>query len=305
MLPEENTVTNEQQVRVDAIKAARPEVNFTVTVNSGKVFMNAPNFPVITIGKKAGIAVDLPSYPEDGVRTAFHAAIQADVLLARRNERLAKKAGAMIGKKYTGSSSNMPLQRPTLALVQQEGVDRFKGEPDSVASDAALTLLFKTFPHNRKIEEVLLKVAALNQIYRGGIRKKPDYDVDAIYAVAKLICELDTDPKLAQGSLDLVKEIADTEISGVYKRPVFATKYCFWHRPDNYPVRDSQASALLWKYQQQDGFAQGTQFAKFQKKDDLDDYPLYKCVIDEFVRYYGLGGISYWEFDKFLWRYKG
>jgi hypothetical protein len=47
-------VINEQQVKVDAIKAARPEINFTVTVNSRKVFMNAPNFPVITIGKKGG-----------------------------------------------------------------------------------------------------------------------------------------------------------------------------------------------------------------------------------------------------------
>lgn len=184
----------------------------------------------------------------------------------------------------------MPLQKPTVALIQ-EYVTLFSRDAECVASDAALALLVKTFPRNQEMGEVLLKVAAVNQIYNAGLQTK------AIYAVARLICDLEVDGKLDQGSLDLVDEIAHSKI-GEHKRYVFATKYCHWHRPVHYPIYDSSVQELIWKYKRQDGFAQ------FQKK-VLWRYPGYKEIVDKFMEYYGLAGISYRELDKFLWRYKG
>jgi len=184
----------------------------------------------------------------------------------------------------------MPLQRPTVALVQ-EYVALFGRDAECVACDCALALIVKTFPHNREIAEVLLKVAAANQLYNAGLQTK------AIYAVAGLICDLGVDGKLDQGSSDVVGEIAYGEI-GENERYVFATKYCHWHRPARYPIYDSIGSDLIWEYKKQDGFAQ------FQKK-DLRRYPTYREIVDKFIGYYKLAGVSYRELDKFLWRYKG
>jgi hypothetical protein len=195
------------------------------------------------------------------------------------------------------------LETPTVALVQKY-VSIYRGEPDSVASDNALDLLITTFPRNDKLEEVFLKVAAVNQIYRGGIQKESNSRVDPIYQVAKRISELDADVKLEQGSLELATEMAYGKIQGVKNRYVFATKYCHWHRPDIYSISDGNATELIWRYQQQERFARGK--AGFPKKGDVEsNYRVYKEVIDQFVNNYNLNGISYRELDKFLWRYKG
>jgi hypothetical protein len=191
------------------------------------------------------------------------------------------------------SSVNQTLQRPTPSLVQKY-VTQFESDFECVDADAAITLLIDKFPQNRKIEEVLLKVAAVNQLYNAGVYTR------AIYAVARLICSLDVDAKLGQGSLALVDEIAHTEITGENHRYVFATKYCHWHRHDAYPIYDDVVSDLLWKYQKANGFATFKQGAL-----DSEDYPLYKGIIDEFRCFYGLGEVSYRQLDKFLWRYKG
>jgi hypothetical protein len=189
--------------------------------------------------------------------------------------------------------SNQILQTPTPTLIQAS-ITQFQSESDCVASDAAITLLVNTFPDNRVIGQVLLKVAAINQLYNAGVYTR------AVYAVAKLICELDVDAKLNKGSLELVDEIAHTEITGENHRYVFATKYCHWHRPDDYPIYDDVVSDLLWKYQKADGFGQ------FRRGElDSEDYPKYKDIIEQFKTHYKLTTFSFRQLDKFLWRYKG
>jgi hypothetical protein len=187
---------------------------------------------------------------------------------------------------------NQILQTPTPSLVQTY-VTEFEREPESVASDDAIALSVKTFPHNRAIEEVLLKVAAVNQLYNAQMF------TTAIYPVAKLICSLDIESKLNERSLDVVTRIAYDEI-GQRKRYVFATKYCHFHRPDAYPIFDDMAATLICSYQAKDGFANPT-----FTKDDLKQYPTYKDIIEKFRSHYGLTGVSFRHMDKFLWRYKG
>jgi hypothetical protein len=102
---------------------------------------------------------------------------------------------------------------------------------------------------------------------------------------------------LAQGSLDVIDEIAVITLKGKKKRNYsFATKYCSWHRPDVYPIFDSYVERLLWTYRQQD------RFAEF-KRGESWHYPHYKEIIERFRAYYDLGQFSFKELDKFLWLY--
>lgn len=88
----------------------------------------------------------------------------------------------------------MDYKKPTPSHVQEK-VNEHERDLECVDTDAALTLLIQTFPKNQAINEVLLKVAAINQLYDAGLKTR------AIYGVAKLIRDLDIDPKLSQGSL--------------------------------------------------------------------------------------------------------
>jgi hypothetical protein len=85
-----------QNAVVNSLKAARPDVTFTVTeIGPAKadysnghlhtknvIFVDAPNFPTITIGQKGGIDVALSSW--DSAMKPFDVAISADKLLAKR-----------------------------------------------------------------------------------------------------------------------------------------------------------------------------------------------------------------------------
>ena len=96
-----NKMTNEQQAQVKRIQDARPDVTFAVSERDGKVVLQGKSnkadglsWPEITIGKKAGIVVWISSYPEGDGKTAFDAAIQADVLLNKQETRRAKAQAA-------------------------------------------------------------------------------------------------------------------------------------------------------------------------------------------------------------------
>ena len=102
----------------------------------------------------------------------------------------------------------MELPQPTPQLVT-EYIQRWEQEDYSV-TERALTMLFQTFQRNTRLEEILVKAAALNDLYNTNIY--------AIYGQARHIWELDIDPKLAQHSLDVVEEIATMTIKGKQRR---------------------------------------------------------------------------------------
>ena len=180
------------------------------------------------------------------------------------------------------------LQEPTPSLVA-EYVARFEGDDQTVATDRVVSRLFQAHPHNRDIEDVLLKVVALNGLYSTNIY--------GTYAVAVHIRELGIDPQLERKSLDVVDQVARVKLGGKTKRLYsFATKYCSWHVPDAYPIYDTFIEQLLWAYREQYGFAQ---FART----DLRDYPRFKEIVEWFQARYGLTEFNFKQLDKFLWRY--
>jgi hypothetical protein len=180
---------------------------------------------------------------------------------------------------------SQPVTTPTPDFVRGY-ISRFNQEGFGI-TDHALTRLVQAFPYNHDLEDVLLKVVAINSLYATNIY--------AIYDVAKRICELQVDSLLAQGSLELVNEIALVQVRGKVRRNYsFASKYCSWHAPHIYPIYDSFVDHLLWAYQKQD------KFATF-KREELLQYVRYRAVLDKFREHYKLKQFGYKDLDKFLW----
>lgn len=93
-------------------------------------------------------------------------------------------------------------QKPTAALVKACW-DEFEKDDWRVATDKALDELFETFPCNCRIEEVYLKVVALDDLYNTQLRRGRK-SASALYDIAKEIRQLAIDSDLAQGLPDVV-----------------------------------------------------------------------------------------------------
>lgn len=179
------------------------------------------------------------------------------------------------------------LTQPTRELVFKHIALFDQGNP--ALTDQALTRLIAAFPDNHDAAGVLLKATTINSLYATNIY--------AIFQVAQHICSSNIDPNLAQGSLEVVDEIATITLKGKRHRNYsFATKYCSWHRPEIYPIFDSYVERLLWAYRQQDHFAN-------YKRGEMWHYPRYVGAIEQFRTHYGLSEFSFKELDKFLWQY--
>ena len=180
------------------------------------------------------------------------------------------------------------LKRPTPKLVQ-DYTNKFDNDSEIVAVENALSELFRRYPSNQSLPEILIKVATLNSLYGTNIY--------ATVKVANHILSRNIDAKLQQKSLELIDEIALVAIGNKTRRNYsFATKYCHWHQPEEYLIYDSYVEQVLWSYQNQDNFM-------IFKRNELQKYPRYKEVVEGFRLYYGLRQFSFRELDKFLWLY--
>src|ERR1035441_2254588 len=177
------------------------------------------------------------------------------------------------------------LATPTVELVKAK-ICEFDGDPSTRLGEDALGQLWAQFPRNTETPHVLLKVLALNNLYKTRVR---DIDVEIL---ARHIAGLGIDPLLAEGSASAVDLITHCDKLRDYVS--FATKYCSWHNPDAYPIYDSRVNECLWSYKKQDGFA------KFHRQ-DLSVYPRLCDVMIRFRQFYSLGAFNFKAIDKFLW----
>ncbi len=163
------------------------------------------------------------------------------------------------------------------------------------AQESALNKLFREFcPENKQLDDVLLKVTALNGFYSTNIFN--------IYVVSKHIMSLDIDDRLDQGDISLVTDIASGHgvrgsNSGKEKYFYsFATKYCSHHRPDVFPIYDSYVEKLLLHLRDKDRFA-------FFDQAELRNSPRFKDVILALCDFYSLREFTLKEIDRYLWQY--
>lgn len=149
-------------------------------------------------------------------------------------------------------------------------------------------LFFDTYPNNIDINDILIKVSALNDFY--------STNIFSVFPVAKHIYELDIDKRLSVADTTLVDDIARLEISGKPKYFYsFATKYCSHHKPLDYPIYDSYVEKVLLYFKKQDRF---TNF----KKEDLKQYDKYKNILIDFKKFYNIDSFNLKEIDKYLWQ---
>ncbi len=176
------------------------------------------------------------------------------------------------------------LTKPTVDLVLAEE-RRF--DEDNAVTECALTDLIALFPRNTIKSQILLKVAAINQLY--------STQIYAVRAVADHIAALNIDDLLDSGSIPLVDLIARVSVGENKERYnlSFASKYCSWHRRDSYPIYDSRAERCLWAYRQQFGMS-------FARK-DLWEYGSFVSAVREFQNCFKLQGLTFKQIDKFLY----
>ena len=181
------------------------------------------------------------------------------------------------------------------------------------SDENSISGLFNKLPDNNNIEEVLLKVRAVNSIDSTRIK-------DA-YSVAEYIVSLKIDKKLKNEYLQLVEDIASVHPTssgdGYYS---FASKYCARHKPNIYPMNDVHVRSMLWHFQKTDS-SWRDEF-KFEKEhltkpkyknksgesnklDELEYYIRFEKIIQNFIEHYKLKDkikkISLREIDIYLW----
>ena len=137
-------------------------------------------------------------------------------------------------------------------------------------------LFFETYPKNTDIDDILIKVSALNDFYSTNIFN--------VFAVATHIKELNIDNRLKIGDTTLVDDIAYVEMADKNGKKVikhfysFATKYCSHHFPDVYPIYDSYVDRCLLYFKNQDNFFDFN-------RSDLKHYDTFKTVLLNFKKY--------------------
>lgn len=185
------------------------------------------------------------------------------------------------------------LDRPTNELLD-EYISKFDKNERYETADRAITNLFAAFPENKKLEDILLKISVINDLYSTNI-----FDV---FKMAKHIRKLNIDDELNKGNPKAVDNIAKGHkiIRSKTNKEIFfysfATKYCNWHNQEKYAIYDSFVERVLMAYKKQDKFYDFT-------NNDLRDFPKFRNVIKKFAEYYGLENHKLKDIDKFLWIY--
>ena len=180
---------------------------------------------------------------------------------------------------------NASLQTPTPERVKA-ACEQFDQENE--LAEQALTELFRQYPGNSDPRHVLLKVVAVNSLYRAMI-----FDVVTVASHIHTHHE-EIDEALAAGSPEIVDKISKIVVK---RRPFnffsFASKYASWHNPLAYPIYDSHVDHHLWALQNQ------SNFSSFLHP-DLWNYAKFLKIMTDFRSFHKLDKFSFKEIDKYL-----
>lgn len=160
-------------------------------------------------------------------------------------------------------------------------------DQSSTQVDGTMTRVFRAFPRNVDVSDVLTKVVVLNSLYFTNIL--------GVRQVAVAIAEAAVDTMLDQRNPEVLMTLAAHEMGGKTRHHFsFATKYAHWHRPDDYPIYDSFVRQQLDAYRRRDRFAEFT-------PGDLRT-TRFVGIMAQFRRFYGIEACSWRSIDKWLWR---
>ena len=175
----------------------------------------------------------------------------------------------------------------------QSEVEKYLSRWDSLENyvlqeNALDKLFFNTYPKNDDIDDILIKVSALNDFY--------STNIFSVFPVAKHILSLSIDEAIKNADESIVNKIALVNMNGkVINFYSFATKYCSHHFPNDYPIYDTYVEKVLVTLNKRD------RFSKFRKV-DLKDFSIFKSVVIDFRSFYNLNGYSLKDIDRYIWQ---
>lgn len=162
-------------------------------------------------------------------------------------------------------------------------INYWKEEPRFSAPAGAMFKVCKDYPNNNNLEEVLIKSAVIDNF--------SSTNVFDLHSVARHIVQLKFDERIKSYDPLLVRDISEVEIGGKKHRFYsFATKYCHYHNPDDYPIYDSYVAKVL------------CHFYKNIKEEQLRKYETFKNTLQTFRSDYSLETLSTERLDNFLWQ---
>lgn len=153
--------------------------------------------------------------------------------------------------------------------------------------------LFELYRQNTKIEEVLLKVIAINSLYSTRIKNND------LIPLSLHICSIkNLDLLLDEGDINAVNLIGKTT-EGINSAYVFASKYCHFHNSSSFAIFDSNSWLTLSEISNKHSFSE------VLSKTSTMDFISYKRFINCLNEFIGCFKInkSYKDVDKYLWLY--
>lgn len=175
----------------------------------------------------------------------------------------------------------------------QSEVEKYLSRWDSLENyvlqeNALDKLFFNTYPENDDIDEILIKVSALNDFYSTNIFN--------VFPVAKHILSLNIDEAIKNADESIVNKVALVNMNGkMINFYSFATKYCSHHFPNDYPIYDTYVEKVLVALNKRD------RFSKFRKV-DLKNFSFFKSVVIDFRSFYDLNDYSLKDIDRYIWQ---
>lgn len=168
----------------------------------------------------------------------------------------------------------------------------FEADAETARAESTLRDLMVTYPKNKIIEHVLIKVITINALYHARV-----LDVD-LHPLALHVAGINNlDEKLQQGSPGAVDAIWKSQ--GTRRHYFsFATKFCSWHCQEAYAIYDTNMWEALRAYRTDD--------SRFTFRDaESRDYAGFHAIVKRFQCSYYLEGYPLKDVDKFLWRVGG
>lgn len=186
----------------------------------------------------------------------------------------------------------LPIDKTTMQLFHEV----WNTLTDYTQHEKSLNLLFKTFPHNTNVDDVLLKCTVLNEFYSAGINS-----ID-LNKIANKIVELNIDEHLQNGNWDIVVKIASC-LEGK-KQLSFASKYCNWHNHNAFPIYDKHVVNVLCTFKGA-SFVQFKTFKEIRENTDIKSrYYKFGESLKSFAKNFNLFDdeeLSFKLLDRFVW----
>ena len=168
-------------------------------------------------------------------------------------------------------------------------LDLFQQQEGYFVADNRILEAFKMAPENINVDDVRVKVSALND---------PEIEDNALIdGMAKHIVALRPDERLRQGDLALVEEVAALNVRHRDFHPIhFASAYCCFHQPTLFPIYSEQFLELYRRYIIENSLP--------VDPSKINTYPVFARVLDDVMtRFHLKGKLNYLHFRKFGWLY--